>query len=51
MKNYLMYIPEEMDYYDSLEKDNRSFLAMLLDLIVKKNIIVNTFLSLRKPSL
>jgi hypothetical protein len=43
MKNYLIYLPEEMDYYESLEKDKRSLLAMLLDLIVKKNIIVNTF--------
>ena len=49
MKNYLIYIPEEMDYYDSLEKDKRSFLVILLDLIVKKNIIVNTFFISEEP--
>ena len=43
MKNYLILLPEEMDYYESLEKDKRPFCTMLLDLIVKKNIIVNTF--------
>ena len=42
-KNYFIDLPEEMDYYDSLEKDKRSFCEMILGLIIKKNIIVNTF--------
>ena len=45
MKKYLILSPEEMDYYEALEKDKRTFLNMTFNLIVEKNIIVHTFLS------
>ena len=43
MKNYLTLSPDEMDYYESLDKDKRSFASMLLNLIIRKNIIIETF--------
>lgn len=43
MKNYLILSPDEMDYYESLEKDKRAFLDMLKNLILEKNIIFETF--------
>lgn len=43
MKKYLSTSPDEMDFYSALIKDKSSFCAFLLNKIVKKQIIVNTF--------
>ena len=43
MKKYLSTTPDEMDFYSALIKDKSSFCAFLLNKIVKKQIIVNTF--------
>ena len=43
MKEYLIVSPDEMDFYDVLKKDKRSFWVYLINKIVKKQIIVTTF--------
>ena len=43
MKEYLSQTPDEMDFYEVLKKDKRSFCVFLINTIVKKQILVNTF--------
>jgi hypothetical protein len=43
MKEYLSQAPDEMDFYEVLKKDKRSFCVFLINTIVKKQILVNTF--------
>ena len=43
MKEYLSSSPDNMDFYDVLKKDKRTFSMVLVNLIVKKQKIVNTF--------
>jgi len=44
MKEYLSSSPDNMDFYEVLKKDKRTFSIVLVNLIVKKQKIVNTFL-------
>ena len=43
MKEYLAQTPDEMDFYEVLKKDKRPFCVFLINTIVKKQILVNTF--------
>ena len=43
MKEYLSSSPDDMDFYKSLKKDKRTFCMFLINTIVKKQIIINTF--------
>ena len=43
MKKYLSTSPDEMDFHNALIKDKSSFCVFLLNKIVKKQIIINTF--------
>ena len=43
MKEYLSQTPDEMDFYEVLKKDKRPFCIFLINTIVKKQILVNTF--------
>ena len=48
MKEYLSTSPDEMDFYEVLKKDNRTFCIFLLNIIVKKQIFVYTFYSIEE---
>lgn len=48
MKEYLSTSPDEMDFYEVIKKDKRSFCIFLLNIIVKKQILVNTFYSIEE---
>lgn len=43
MKHFLARSRDEMDFYDALNKDKRSFCVFLVNKIVKKQIIIDTF--------
>ena len=43
MKDYLSLSPDELDFYSVLKKDKRTFCEFLINIIVKKQIIVKTF--------
>ena len=43
MKEYLSLSPDEMDFYKVLKKDKRTFCVFLINNIVKKQMIVETF--------
>ena len=43
MKHFLSRSRDEMDFYDALNKDKRSFGVFLVNKIVKKQIIIDTF--------
>ena len=43
MKGYLSKSPDEMDFYEVLKKDKRPFCVFLINTIIKKQILVNTF--------
>ena len=43
IREYLAKSPDELDFYKALRRDHRSFCIFLINMIIKKNIIVNTF--------
>jgi hypothetical protein len=43
MKQYLSQSPDEMDFFEVLKKDKRPFCIFLINTIVKKQILINTF--------
>ena len=43
MKQFLLRSRDEMDFYDALNKDKRSFCVFLVNKIVKKQLIIYTF--------
>ena len=43
MKHFLARSRDEMDFYDAINKDKRSFCVFLVNKIVKKQIIIDTF--------
>ena len=43
LREYLTKSPDDLTFYKALKKDKRSFFMFLINMIVKKNLIVQTF--------
>ena len=48
IKEYLRKSPDELDFYKAYRRDKRSFCVFLINMIIKKNIIVQTFVKMEE---